>query len=75
MKIGFLCFVLVSMFLAASALADQPVQFADITEKAGISFIHHNGAAGKKLLPEAMGSGCAFTDLDGDGWGRHSAAQ
>jgi enediyne biosynthesis protein E4 len=41
--------------------------FTDITESAGIHFIHENGAAGEKLLPETMGGGCAFLDYDGDG--------
>lgn len=44
------------------------VRFADVTAKAGIHFVHHNGATGKKYLPETLGSGCAFVDLDGDGW-------
>jgi hypothetical protein len=55
-----------SVYLAFAAAL--PVQFVDVTQKAGINFIHHTGATGKKLLPEAMGSGCAFIDLDGDGW-------
>jgi len=33
----------------------------------GIDFIHQTGAAGKKLMPESMGSGCALFDYDGDG--------
>ena len=41
--------------------------FADITEAAGIDFVHENGAAGEKLLPETMGGVGAFLDFDGDG--------
>jgi hypothetical protein len=41
--------------------------FTDITAAAGIDFVHENGAAGEKLLPETMGGGCAFFDHDGDG--------
>ena len=41
--------------------------FADITKEAGIDFVHENGAFGDKLLPETMGSGCAFFDYDNDG--------
>jgi enediyne biosynthesis protein E4 len=41
--------------------------FADITQEAGITFAHQSGAAGEKLLPETMGSGCAFLDFDNDG--------
>jgi enediyne biosynthesis protein E4 len=40
----------------------------DVTSKAGISFQHNSGAYGGKLLPETLGSGCAFLDYDGDGW-------
>ena len=41
--------------------------WSDITESSGIRFVHHNGAAGEKLLPETMGGGCGFLDYDGDG--------
>lgn len=33
----------------------------------GIDFIHETGAAGKKLMPETMGPGCALFDYDQDG--------
>ncbi len=36
--------------------------------QAGIQFRHNSGARGGKLLPETLGSGCAFLDYDGDGW-------
>lgn len=42
-------------------------RFVDITEKAGIGFVHHSGAYGAKLLPETMGGGVAFLDFDDDG--------
>jgi hypothetical protein len=50
---------------------EQPLQvpsvtFTDITVEAGIEFVHFNGATGEKLLPETMGSGAAFLDLDND---------
>jgi enediyne biosynthesis protein E4 len=48
--------------------AGSPVTFADVTAAAGIKFVHTNGAYGKKYLPETLGSGCAFIDVDGDGW-------
>ncbi len=41
--------------------------FTDITVAAGIDFVHENGAAGEKLLPETMGGGGAFFDFDADG--------
>jgi enediyne biosynthesis protein E4 len=56
------------LLLAALAAYPQNVQFADVTKQAGISFTHNSGRAGKRWLPETMGSGCAFMDADGDGW-------
>src|ERR1700694_5100220 len=44
------------------------VQFRDVTQQAGIHFVHNNGAFGKKFLPETMGPGVAFIDYDNDGW-------
>ncbi len=41
--------------------------FTDVTATSGIHFIHDNGAAGEKLLPETMGGGVAFFDFDNDG--------
>jgi hypothetical protein len=43
------------------------IPFRDITDEAGIDFVHENGAYGDKLLPETMGGGCAFLDYDNDG--------
>ena len=44
------------------------IQFRDVTQLAGIRFVHNNGAFGKKFLPETMGPGVAFIDYDNDGW-------
>ncbi len=43
-------------------------RFVDVTGAAGIHFEHNSGAYGGKLLPETLGSGCAFLDYDVDGW-------
>jgi enediyne biosynthesis protein E4 len=43
-------------------------RFVDVTGPAGIHFTHNTGAYGGKLLPETLGSGCAFLDYDADGW-------
>lgn len=51
-----------------SSPAGLGFQLTDVTSKAGISFRHNSGAYGGKLLPETLGSGCAFLDYDGDGW-------
>ena len=53
--------------LDASSVAPT-FRFADITAQAGIQFQHNSGAYGGKLLPETLGSGCAFLDYDADGW-------
>jgi enediyne biosynthesis protein E4 len=61
--------------LLVRAFADPSLQVAgpgfhltDITNQAGIQFHHNNGSYGGKLLPETLGSGCAFLDYDRDGW-------
>ncbi len=57
-----------ALLLAEAAFAAGPVHFKDVTAPAGIKFVHNSGRAGNKWLPETMGSGCAFLDVDGDGW-------
>jgi hypothetical protein len=47
---------------------DPLFQLKNITEQAGIDFRHNSGAYGGKLLPETLGSGCAFLDYDADGY-------
>jgi hypothetical protein len=58
--------------LSFDLLAQAPVsigfQLIDITNAAGLHFRHNSGAYGGKLLPETLGSGCAFIDYDADGW-------
>lgn len=53
--------------LRVSQATIPDVKFVEITKDAGINFVHTNGMAGQKLLPETMGSGCAFLDYDNDG--------
>jgi hypothetical protein len=47
---------------------DLGFRLVDVTAHAGIDFRHNSGAYGAKLLPETLGSGCAFLDYDNDGW-------
>lgn len=58
--------------LPASLFAQAPVslgfRLVDVTSTCGLDFQHNSGAYGGKLLPETLGSGCAFLDYDGDGW-------
>ncbi len=51
-----------------SAQPRHPITFTDITARAGITFVHHNGAAGQKFYPELFGGGVAVLDIDGDTW-------
>ena len=53
---------------AAAPPSASKVQFTDVTAQAGIKFVHNAGKSGKKYLPETLGSGAAFFDVDGDGW-------
>ncbi|HZR55812.1 MAG TPA: CRTAC1 family protein [Terriglobales bacterium] len=55
-------------FAAPSPTPSVGFRFVDVSASAGIQFRHNSGAYGGKLLPETLGSGCAFLDYDGDGW-------
>jgi hypothetical protein len=68
MKLAIAILAAVAVILLAASPQMPPVHFTDVTAKAGIKFVHNAGKAGKKWLPETMGSGCAFFDADGDGW-------
>jgi hypothetical protein len=57
----------VALCASAAAVSDS-ITFTDITIRAGVRFVHNNGAFGKKYLPETLGSGCLFLDIDNDGW-------
>ncbi len=61
-----------SLFLICVALTGAGArllpQFADVTESAGIRFVHYNGASGQKYMVETMGSGAAFIDYNNDGY-------
>jgi enediyne biosynthesis protein E4 len=54
--------------IAAQSGAIPGFRLVDVTNAAGIQFRHNSGAYGGKLLPETLGSGCAFLDYDADGW-------
>src|SRR2546427_12981936 len=51
-----------------AAAETASIQFRDVTQQAGLRFVHNNGAFGKKFLPETMGTGVVFIDYDNDGW-------
>jgi hypothetical protein len=45
-----------------------PIEFADITATAGITFVHKSGASADKRMFETFGSGVAWIDYDNDGF-------
>ena len=45
-----------------------PITFTDVSARAGITFVHHNGASGDMWYPELFGGGVAVLDINGDGW-------
>jgi hypothetical protein len=55
-------------FPSLLSAASPAFRFVDVTASSGLQFLHNNGAYGGKLLPETLGSGCAFLDYDSDGW-------
>jgi enediyne biosynthesis protein E4 len=69
--LGVVLFFLVLTGTGAPALtpaSSAGVTFRDVTQLAGIHFVHNNGAFGKRFLPETLGPGVAFIDYDNDGW-------
>src|SRR5260370_17672517 len=73
LKFPFMVLLLSFVYLLANLLSfaqtpPRDVRFTDITQSAGIHFVHNNGAFGGKYLPETLGPGCAFIDYDGDGY-------
>ncbi len=54
--------------ITAQSAATPGFRLVDVTSAAGIQFRHNSGAYGGKILPETLGSGCAFLDYDADGW-------
>jgi hypothetical protein len=54
--------------LAGAAAPPPEVKFTDVTAASGIKFVHNGGKAGRRYLPETLGAGCAFLDINGDGW-------
>ena len=59
-------FYLTLVVVILTPLTLQAVTFVDATDEAGIRFRHSSGTR-SSLLPEDMGSGAAFADIDNDG--------
>ena len=60
-------YLIVFLVCVSPLLSSTAIQFVDVTEEAGISFRHINGAEGAYHLPETLGAGGAFFDVDSDG--------
>jgi hypothetical protein len=61
--------ILVPAFPAAQPASSKlPPRFVDVTEKAGIRFVHSAGASPEKYMVETFGSGVAWIDYDDDGF-------
>ena len=54
--------------LAGAQLTTPHIQFADVTAKEGIGFVHKSGASADKYMVETFGSGVAWIDYDDDGF-------
>ena len=46
----------------------QSVVLTEVTEAAGVDFVHCHGGTGRHYYVETMTGGCAFLDYDSDGW-------
>ncbi len=42
--------------------------FVDVTQSAGIDFVHFDSVTDVEFIMETMGSGVAWIDYDADGW-------
>ena len=52
----------------AAASVFCPIHFSEVSKALGLAFEHQRGHNGEYWLPETMGGGAAWFDLDGDGW-------
>jgi hypothetical protein len=53
--------------LSESAADLVPARFVDVTEQAGVNFLHQAPHGSRKYLLETMGSGVALLDYDNSG--------
>jgi hypothetical protein len=71
---GFICFVLfiLAFYFSVQGGAQEGIstraQFTDVTESAGIKFVHFKGNQGISINLEEFGPGVCVADFDGDGW-------
>jgi hypothetical protein len=68
MRVPLACALAAVIVVVETGRTQGAITFVDITAKAGITFVHNNGATGKKYMPETFGSGGVFLDINDDGW-------
>ncbi|MGO9199637.1 MAG: CRTAC1 family protein [Limisphaerales bacterium] len=66
-------FIGLALLLASAAAQGAPggagpIRFRDITEAAGIRFVHTDGSSGRHYFVEPYASGLGLIDYDGDGY-------
>jgi hypothetical protein len=66
--VGLLAYRFLRAKVETSEAPPGPPWFVDITDEAGINFVHDAGPTGTYSMPQAIGSGAAIFDCDGDGW-------
>jgi hypothetical protein len=59
---------LAALVALGATQSPQPLAFPDVADRAGLGFVHQNGAAGNSWYPELFGGGVAVLDVDGDNW-------
>lgn len=59
--------LIVFIIVFCSLVVSAEEIFVDVTEPAGIDFVHTDGRSGERLFNEFLGSGGGFFDYDGDG--------
>ena len=64
--VGLFLALVVAFSATLRAESGQPF-FVDVTESAGVDFVHFNGMSGRFYYPEVVGSGGALFDYDADG--------
>jgi hypothetical protein len=57
----------IALTMSAAAVEPTAIRLSDVTSQSGIRFRHSDGSSGEHYLIEAMASGLATFDYDGDG--------
>lgn len=59
--------VVFSLLLSYGNASARGMQFDDVTEETGISFVHTDGSSGQRYIVETISAGLALFDFDNDG--------